>query len=71
MKNFEFFRLYANLPMAKRSIPLNFNELGTLTLNDVYRKLEFLDRTMRPFKIEENELLKAVESYLLKLSKEK
>lgn len=61
MKVHEFFHKYANSPLQKRFITLNFNEWGMTTLSTVYKRLTELEDKIRPMRIEEDELLEAVE----------
>jgi len=64
MKTHEFFGAYANVPLAKRGIILDINNLGTMTLHDVYVRIKELEDKMRPDVIERENLLDKVSKFL-------
>ena len=64
MKTHEFFGKYANVPLAKRGKVLDFNNLGLMTLHDVYVRIKELEDKMRPDRIERDNLLSEVEKFL-------
>jgi hypothetical protein len=68
MKVHEFYGKYANVPLDKRFVVLDFNKLGTMNLHDIYQRINLYEETMRPMRIKEKELLEAVEKFLMKES---
>ena len=64
MKSHQFFHQYANLPIEKRNIALNFTKYGGLTMNGVFFQMEKLQDKLRPLLIEEKELLEIAEEFL-------
>ena len=64
MKLHEFFGKYANTPLDKRDKVLNFNNLGLMTLNDVYQRLKDISNELRPKEIERDKLLDEVSKFL-------
>lgn len=64
MQTHEFFDKYANTPMDKRFVILDFNKTGTMTLHDVYERIKIAEDIMRPHRIEVDDLLDRVEKYL-------
>ena len=64
----EFLAKYANTPLDDRDKILDFDDLsiGTLTLNSVYYEINRLEEFMRPMRIRQEKILKAVEPFLTK-----
>lgn len=69
MKIHEFFSKYANTPLSKRFVPLNFNEGGMQTLHDIYEELNSLEKSIQPTVIREEELLRRAEKGFENLEK--
>jgi len=61
MQVHEFFQKYANTPIEHRFNIINFNKLGTMSLNGVYERLKKLEDIMRPHRIEEDNLLRVID----------
>jgi len=61
MKDYEFYRKYANLRLDKRCTILDINRLGIMTLNDLYFELKKIDDKIRDDLIRKNKLLQIVE----------
>jgi len=61
MKLHEFYQKYANVPLAKRLIPINFIEFGTLTLHDIYNHLNKLEKQKRSLDTEQQEYIDIAE----------
>ena len=70
MKEEQFYKEYANLPLDKRLVMLNLNEYGLTTMKDLYESIDHLNEHIRTLQIEMDEKLKIAEKYmpLLKVS---
>lgn len=64
MKVHEFFGQYANIPLDKRGLIINFAKYGPKTMTDVYIELHDLEDTMRPMRIREERLLQMADEFL-------
>lgn len=71
MKVNEFFAKYANVRLEERGKIVNILESGLMTLDDFFFALQKLEDTMRPYRIEEDKLLRIVSDYLLTISSPK
>jgi len=57
----QFYIQYANLPLAKRYIVLNFVDSGSLNMIGAYKRMKELDDIMRPMWLEQRKLLDIAE----------
>lgn len=62
----QFFHEYANTPMEQRFVPLDFSEMGMMTLQDLNVKLHVIEDTMRPARIERDKLLSFITNHWIK-----
>ena len=58
-----FFHLYANVPLEKRGIVIDWTD--GRTLNDIYRKIKAMEETMRPMRIEQDDMMYNASKFLL------
>ena len=66
----EFFGEYANLPMDRRLVPLDFAKYGIYTsMSTLYKEIHDLSDEMRPLQIKMDELLHNASYYLDVLKK--
>lgn len=66
MKDYEFYRRYANTPLSDRTTLLSNDHTSSLlgmTLNDVYQEIHKIDDRIRPDIIRKEKLLSAVENF--------
>lgn len=63
MQPHEFFHLYANTPLAKRSVAIDETKYGSLTLQDIYLTVKRLEDKMRPDVIERDAMLNIAGRY--------
>jgi hypothetical protein len=63
MQIHEFFSEYANTPIEGRFKLLDFNQAGTLTLQDISNRMHELEDEMRPKRIEQERLMAIAEKY--------
>ena len=61
MKVEEFFAKYANTPLKDRFVAVNYQEFGLMTLHDIYKKLTKIEDKIRPYVIEEDQILRQLE----------
>jgi hypothetical protein len=61
MQKNEFYFKYANCKLDDKLKILNFNELGMMTLNDVFTEIKKIDDKIRPDIIRQEKLLRVVE----------
>lgn len=59
----QFFHIFANVPLGKRTEAINFNKHGPLTLQDIYRQLQELEDRMRPLRMQQEHLLQIAERH--------
>ncbi len=64
MKEEDFFRKYANMPINKRFEFINFSEYGLKTPHMIYEEIKELEETMRPARIKMKRLLKIASEFL-------
>ena len=64
MDKAEFYRRYANTPIEKRTEILDPLSTSGLTLQDIYQRLEDLDKMDHPLDEERLELLNKAELYM-------
>jgi hypothetical protein len=62
MKDYEFYRKFANTPLNERDIVIkgNYNE-EKLTLNDIYTEIKAIDDKIRPDEIRKQRLLQLLD----------
>jgi hypothetical protein len=61
MKHHEFQSKFANLPIKKRGVMLNFVKYGPKTLSDLYREIKANRAVLLPLLTREAELLRIAE----------
>lgn len=64
MQTHEFFHQYANTPLADRFKMINFVELGSMTLNDVYQRVKAIEDKIRPDVIERDNLIRHADWFM-------
>ncbi len=64
MKKHEFYSQYANLPLEKRFIFLDFAKHNTLTMLGVYQQIHDLERQLKPLQNRQDELLEIAEKFI-------
>jgi hypothetical protein len=57
MTSEQFFKEYANLPMEERFKIVNFNQTGSMTINDYYKQIKRYEEELRPIKIRQQKLI--------------
>ena len=60
-----FYQKFANTPISDRFTPLNFNEAGMMTLNELYDRLHKLDDQIRPYILKQQKLLRLADDYYI------
>jgi len=57
MKLNDFFHDYANVPVSKRFVVLDFGKGGLKTFRSIYEELDTINNAMRPLEIRKIQLL--------------
>ena len=63
----EFHQQYANLSLEKRGVMLSFERFATMTMADLYKRINMHQEFIAPHKIEIQTLLAIAEEFLPKL----
>ena len=66
MKDFEFYRKYANEPLLKRNILIEGIDGEPTTLNLIYKEIHAIDDKIRTDVIRKNKLLQSADRYYYK-----
>lgn len=61
MKEHEFFKKFANLPLGKRMVVLNKIGCSDLTMYEIYKQLHEINDVMRPWILKQESLLSVAE----------
>ena len=62
MQPYQFFKIYANIPLKDREIKLSNRK----TLNQIYQKVHKLEEKVRPIHIKEDHLIKVAVNHWIK-----
>jgi len=62
MQPYQFFKIYANIPLKDREIKLT----NGLTLNQIYQKVHKLEEKIRPSHIKQDHLIKVAVNHWIK-----
>lgn len=61
MKDYEFYRKYANIPLGERFKIANLTELGVMSLHDIYLEVHAIDDKIRNDVIRKEKLIRIFE----------
>ncbi len=64
----KFFAMYANTPLNDRVKIINFGRFGTMTLSDLYARVQQIEDKIRPEVIERDSLLSEANWYFANLA---
>jgi len=63
MKPHEFFQKFSNTPLDDRMKLVDVNNLGLMTLSDIYQRVHELEDKMRPDVIERDKLISYADKF--------